>query len=233
MPESPGAGSRNGSPPIACGDGRVRGRDGDVGRRADPGRQHPGGPGLVRDRQPAVGAVPRWPAGPLPVRVAGPGRAGGGSEGDLLEVGPALDELRATGATVTTVFLDASTPTLVRRYGDTKRRHPLLGEIGSVGGAIEEERRRLGTVLVGGHRDRHERPERARPAPPGRRALRRRRRPRHHAGHRDVVRLQVRRAARRRPGHRLPLPAEPPLGGGVAADDGPGDPVQDTWRASS
>lgn len=69
-----------------------------------------------------------------------------GSEGDLLEVGPALDGLRSTGATVTTIFLDASTPTLVRRYGDTKRRHPLLGEIGSVEGAIQEERRRLGAV---------------------------------------------------------------------------------------
>ncbi len=69
-----------------------------------------------------------------------------GSEGDLLEVGPALDELRSSGAGVTTVFLDASTPTLVRRYGDTRRRHPLLSEIGSVEGAIEEERRRLGTV---------------------------------------------------------------------------------------
>ncbi len=69
-----------------------------------------------------------------------------GSEGDLFEVRPALDELRSTGATVTTVFLDASTPTLVRRYGDTRRRHPLLGEIGSVEGAIQEERDRLGTV---------------------------------------------------------------------------------------
>jgi UPF0042 nucleotide-binding protein len=44
------------------------------------------------------------------------------------------------------MFLDASTPTLVRRYGDTKRRHPLLNEIGSVEGAIQEERRRLGAV---------------------------------------------------------------------------------------
>lgn len=69
-----------------------------------------------------------------------------GSEGDLFDVGPALDELRGTGATVTTVFLDASTQTLVRRYGDTRRRHPLLGEIGSVEGAIQEERDRLGTV---------------------------------------------------------------------------------------
>lgn len=69
-----------------------------------------------------------------------------GSEGDLFEVGPALDELRNTGAGVTTIYLDASTPTLVRRYGDTKRRHPLLGEVGSVENAIEEERRRLGGV---------------------------------------------------------------------------------------
>lgn len=69
-----------------------------------------------------------------------------GSEGDLLEVGPALDVLRSTGASITTIFLDASTAALVRRYGDTKRRHPLLGEIGSVEDAIQEERRRLGTV---------------------------------------------------------------------------------------
>ena len=62
-------------------------------------------------------------------------------------IGPAtLDGLRELGAGVTTVFLDASTPALVRRYGDTRRRHPLLGEVGSVEGAIEEERRRLGTV---------------------------------------------------------------------------------------
>lgn len=69
-----------------------------------------------------------------------------GSEGDLLEVGPALDVLRGTGASITTIFLDATTAALVRRYGDTKRRHPLLGEIGSVEDAIQEERRRLGTV---------------------------------------------------------------------------------------
>jgi RNase adapter protein RapZ len=66
-----------------------------------------------------------------------------GSDGNGDEVGPALDELRASGAKVTTVFLDAATPTLVRRYGDTKRRHPLLGGTGSVEQSIEEERRSL------------------------------------------------------------------------------------------
>lgn len=59
------------------------------------------------------------------------------------EVGPAVEDLRSKGTQVTTVFVDASTPTLVRRYGDTKRRHPLLGEVGGVEQAIELERSRL------------------------------------------------------------------------------------------
>ncbi len=69
-----------------------------------------------------------------------------GSDGGFEEVAPALDQLRSSGAGVRTVFLDASNATLVRRYGDTKRRHPLLADIGSVEGAIEEERRRLASV---------------------------------------------------------------------------------------
>jgi RNase adapter protein RapZ len=69
-----------------------------------------------------------------------------GSDGDFEEVAPALESLRSSGAQVRTVFLDASDGTLVRRYGDTKRRHPLLADIGSVEGAITEERRRLGSV---------------------------------------------------------------------------------------
>ena len=44
------------------------------------------------------------------------------------------------------MFLDADTATLVRRYGDTKRRHPLLQQVGSVEVAIEEERDRLSSV---------------------------------------------------------------------------------------
>src|SRR5690606_41674134 len=47
---------------------------------------------------------------------------------------------------VRAVFRDAANATLVRRYGDTKRRHPLLADIGSLEGAIEEERRRLASV---------------------------------------------------------------------------------------
>ena len=66
-----------------------------------------------------------------------------GSDGQVDQVGPAIEQLRASGAKVTTVFLDAATSTLVRRYGDTKRRHPLLGDTGSVEEAISEERHRL------------------------------------------------------------------------------------------
>jgi UPF0042 nucleotide-binding protein len=66
-----------------------------------------------------------------------------GSDGNSEDIGPAIDALRASGAKVTIVFLDAATPNLVRRYGDTKRRHPLLGDISSVEEAIQEERRRL------------------------------------------------------------------------------------------
>jgi RNase adapter protein RapZ len=69
-----------------------------------------------------------------------------GSDGGFEEVAPALEQLRSTGAHVRTVFLDADNATLVRRYGDTKRRHPLLADIGSVERAIAEERRRLGAV---------------------------------------------------------------------------------------
>ncbi len=47
------------------------------------------------------------------------------------------------------MFLDASTPVLVRRYGDTRRRHPLLQLTGSTEAAIEEERRLLADVRDG------------------------------------------------------------------------------------
>lgn len=66
-----------------------------------------------------------------------------GSDGNKDGMALSLAELRGSGAKVTMIFLDASTPTLVRRYGDTKRRHPLLADIGSVEDSIEEERRRM------------------------------------------------------------------------------------------
>jgi RNase adapter protein RapZ len=61
------------------------------------------------------------------------------------EVVEALDALRATGADLRIVFLDASTEVLVRRFDSTRRRHPLAaGE--SVADAIEHEREVLEPV---------------------------------------------------------------------------------------
>ncbi len=69
-----------------------------------------------------------------------------GTEDDMGAVAPAVEELRASGASVQTVFLEAATPVLVRRYRDTRRRHPLLGLTGSTEAAIDEERRLLSEV---------------------------------------------------------------------------------------
>src|SRR4029077_6368844 len=65
---------------------------------------------------------------------------------DVETVEPALTEIRASGAGVRTVFLDATTATLVRRYGESKRRHPFVARTGTVEGAIDEERRMLAPV---------------------------------------------------------------------------------------
>jgi UPF0042 nucleotide-binding protein len=65
---------------------------------------------------------------------------GGGDVADELD--RAVQQLRASGASVRVVFLDASTDTLVRRYESTKRRHPHLDGEG-LAEAIERERTAL------------------------------------------------------------------------------------------
>ena len=62
----------------------------------------------------------------------------------LDELATALDQLRATGARVRILFLEASDEVLVRRYENTRRRHPMSGA-DRVSEAIERER----TVLEG------------------------------------------------------------------------------------
>lgn len=58
---------------------------------------------------------------------------------DPAELTPMLDDLRASGATVRTLFLDAASDVLIRRYESTRRRHPVgAGEV--LGAAIEQER---------------------------------------------------------------------------------------------
>jgi len=69
-----------------------------------------------------------------------------GSDPDQQAVQLALEDLRQQGATVRTLFLDASTDVLVRRYESTKRRHP-KGDA-SLTAAIEAERELLREVRL-------------------------------------------------------------------------------------
>jgi RNase adapter protein RapZ len=50
---------------------------------------------------------------------------------DPAELTPMLDDLRSAGSTVRTIFLDAATDVLIRRYESTRRRHPASGGRGA------------------------------------------------------------------------------------------------------
>jgi UPF0042 nucleotide-binding protein len=62
------------------------------------------------------------------------------------EVLSKVGELRADGHDVRMLFLDASTPELVRRYDATRRRHPLADEAEGLVESIELERTTLASV---------------------------------------------------------------------------------------
>jgi UPF0042 nucleotide-binding protein len=61
----------------------------------------------------------------------------------LPEAPRVIEEVRARGTRVDVLFLDASDESLVRRYSETRRRHPMAGEGGSVPEGIAAERRAL------------------------------------------------------------------------------------------
>jgi UPF0042 nucleotide-binding protein len=62
-------------------------------------------------------------------------------EGRFLGEAPrTIEEVRRRGGDVTVLFLDATDEALVRRYSETRRRHPLAGEGGSVPEGIANER---------------------------------------------------------------------------------------------
>ncbi len=68
----------------------------------------------------------------------------GGSFGDLFS---ALDTLKDKGCAYKTLFIDASNEVLVRRYKETRRKHPLSNMFnGSLNDAIEYERKILEPV---------------------------------------------------------------------------------------
>ena len=50
-----------------------------------------------------------------------------------------LRELKAQGVNVRPLFLDATTDTLVRRFSETRRRHPLSGHSGTAEDSIDQQ----------------------------------------------------------------------------------------------
>lgn len=86
-------------------------------------------------------------AGLVPVTTSGGSRVAlvVGATSDPDELTSMLDALRASGSRVRTLFLDARTEVLVRRFESTRRRHPVsAGAL--LEAAIEGERERLQTI---------------------------------------------------------------------------------------
>lgn len=61
------------------------------------------------------------------------------------ELGPALADLKRLNFPYEVLFLEARPEVLIRRYKETRRQHPLAGDV-PIQEAIAEERRRLGRV---------------------------------------------------------------------------------------
>lgn len=62
-----------------------------------------------------------------------------------------LDKLKAEGTDLRVIFLDARDHTLVRRFAETRRRHPLAGGNRTIEECLLEERRLLAPVAEYGH----------------------------------------------------------------------------------
>ena len=65
------------------------------------------------------------------------------SQSSFDELFTALDELSGKGISYHILFMEAPTDVIVRRYKETRRRHPLLRTGGSIQAAVEQERRQL------------------------------------------------------------------------------------------
>jgi len=62
-----------------------------------------------------------------------------------------LDQLKAQGTDLRVIFLDARDHTLVRRFAETRRRHPLAGGDRTIEECLREERQLLAPVAEYGH----------------------------------------------------------------------------------
>ena len=63
-----------------------------------------------------------------------------------------IEALQGRGVDCRVLYLEASTPTLLRRFSETRRKHPLAGADLSLPEAIEHERSLLASVAPLGHR---------------------------------------------------------------------------------
>jgi UPF0042 nucleotide-binding protein len=63
-----------------------------------------------------------------------------------------IEALKGRGVDCRVLYLEASTPTLLRRFSETRRKHPLAGPDLSLPEAIEHERSLLASVAPLGHR---------------------------------------------------------------------------------
>jgi UPF0042 nucleotide-binding protein len=63
-----------------------------------------------------------------------------------------IEALKGRGVDCRVLYLEASTPTLLRRFSETRRKHPLAGPDLSLPEAIEHERSLLASVAALGHR---------------------------------------------------------------------------------
>ncbi len=62
---------------------------------------------------------------------------------DLKHFPQMIDSIRRTGAKIDMIYLQAETPTLLKRFSETRRRHPLTSELVSLADAIELEKQLL------------------------------------------------------------------------------------------
>ena len=63
-----------------------------------------------------------------------------------------IADLKKRGVDCRVLYLEAATPTLLRRFSETRRRHPLASATRSLSEAIERERSLLADVAALGHR---------------------------------------------------------------------------------
>lgn len=80
--------------------------------------------------------------------VAIDARSGGG----IAQLAEKVVQLRARGIALTFLFLDAQDEVLIKRFSETRRRHPLAGEGRTLVEAIASERQLLAPIAELGHR---------------------------------------------------------------------------------